>query len=556
MKTTYCFDHYFDYEEMTSMLKSLCEKHSDIMSLTSICTTVEKREVWAVELTNKKTGNGLAKPAFYIDGNTHAGEMTGSMAALHTIDVLATGYQECAEITKLLDENVIYVIPRITPDGAETYLKTPYSLRSVNRSYLKEKEGLTQEDVDNDGVLRMMRFKDPHGAWVKTDSFMRKRMPDEKEGEFYSVYAEGIVENFDGLNVKVQKPKWGLDFNRNYPFGWFCEVRQPGAGAYPLSNPENKAVVDFVLAHPNISCVATHHTSGGVILYPPGTKPEKTAHSFDMKVYKEIGKMGTSEMGYETINIFDHFMLDQANYSSGAFDDWCYENQGIYAYTIELWDLKNRIGKKEDWTNRKMDSDEEKLDTYLKTIEWVKENSPEAYKEFTPFVHPQLGEGEVGGFNYKFVVQNPPKHLLKQECEKTTKFMLRYAKVLPQINISSLKSEFISEGVYKIEAVIENKGYLPTYGSQNAKSLKIDEPVKVSLMHAKCLMGKNIEEIGDLEGFACIRSDYSYYGHISTGSAPAIQKKVEWIVEAEPGTEIKVLAFHPRAGKSLKTMML
>ena len=25
----------------------------------------------------------------------------------------------------------------------------------------------------------------------------------------------------------------------------------------------------------------------------------------DMKVYKEIGKMGTQEMGYEVINIFD-----------------------------------------------------------------------------------------------------------------------------------------------------------------------------------------------------------------------------------------------------------
>lgn len=52
-------------------------------------------------------------------------------------------------------------------------------------------------------------------------------------------------------------PYGGLDFNRNYPFGWFHESRQAGAGAYPLSNPENKAVVDFVLAHHNIGAVAT-----------------------------------------------------------------------------------------------------------------------------------------------------------------------------------------------------------------------------------------------------------------------------------------------------------
>ena len=556
MKTLTSFDHYYDYAEMTAMLKELLSLHEDIMTLTSICTTPEHHEVWAVELTQKKTGNALAKPAFYIDGNTHAGEVTGSMAALHTIDVLCTNYGQDAEITKLLDENVIYVIPRISPDGAETYLKTAYSLRSVNRNYLNENSGLTQEDVDHDGVLRMMRFPDPHGAWVKTDSFMRKRMPDEKTGEFYSVYTEGVIENYDGFSFKVQKPKWGLDFNRNYPYGWFSEVRQSGAGAYPLSNPETKAVVDFVLAHPNISAAATHHTSGGIILYPPGTKPEKTAHGFDMKVYKEIGKMGTQEMGYDVINIFDHFMVDQDNYSSGAFDDWCYENQGIFAYTIELWNLKERIGKKVDWSIRGQESDEDKLDTYLKIVEWVKENCPESYTEFTPFEHPQLGKGEIGGFDIKFVLQNPPKHLLKQECEKTTKFMLRYAKVLPQLNIASLISEKVSDGVYKIQAVVENTGYLPTYGSKNAKSLKLDEPVKVSVMHAKCLMGKNIEEIGDLEGFSCIQSDYSFYGLISTGTMPAICKKVEWLVEAEEGTEIKVLAFHPRSGKAMKSLIL
>ena len=556
MKTMTSFDHYYDYAEMSEMLKNLSETYPQIMSYSSLCTTCENREVWAVELTNKATGDALSKPAFYIDGNTHAGEVTGSMAALHTIDVLCTMYGHDAGITTLLDENTVYVIPRISPDGAETYLKSAYSLRSVNRSYLAEDEGLTQEDVDNDGVLRMMRFKDPHGAWVKTDSFMRRRMPDEKTGEFYSVYAEGVIENYNGFDFKVQKPKWGLDFNRNYPYGWFHEVRQPGAGAYPLSNPETKAVVDFVQSHPNISCVATHHTSGGVILYPPGTKPEKSGNPFDMKVYKEIGKMGTQEMGYEVINIFDHFMVDQENYSSGAFDDWCYENQGIFAYTIELWNLKERVGKKIDWSKQGNESDEDKLDTYLKIVQWAKENTPEAYKEFTSFVHPQLGEGEIGGFDSKFVLQNPPKHLLKQECEKTTQFMLRYAKVLPQLNVASLKAEKISENCYKVEAVIENQGYLPTYGSQNAKKLKLDTPVQVTLKNAVCLMGDETQKIGDLEGFASIRSDYTYYGLISTGTMPAIMKKTEWLIQAPSGTEIVIEAKHERAGTAAASVVL
>ena len=274
------------------------------------------------------------------------------------------------------------------------------------------------------------------------------------------------------------------------------------------------------------------------------------------------GKIGTYlvpglwEMGYEVINIFDHFMVDQENYSSGAFDDWCYENQGIFAYTIELWNLKERIGKKIDWSKQGIESDEDKLDSYLKIVEWVKENSPEAYKEFTPFVHPQLGKGEIGGFDPKFVLQNPPKHLLKQECEKTTQFMLRYAKVLPQLNIASLSAEKISEGCYKVEAVIENLGYLPTYGSQNAKKLKLDKPVEAVLNHGVCMIGESTQKIGDLEGFSGIPSDYTYYGLISTGTMPAMAKKVQWLVKAEAKTELVIEAKHERAGTACACIVL
>ena len=189
-------------------------------------------------------------------------------------------------------------------------------------------------------------------------------------------------------------------------------------------------------------------------------------------------------------------------------------------------------------------------------VEWVKENTPEAYKEFTSFVHPQLGEGEIGGFNPKFVLQNPPKHLLKQECEKTTQFMLRYAKVLPQLNVASLKAEKISENCYKVEAVIENQGYLPTYGSQNAKKLKLDTPVQVTLKNAVCLMGNETQKIGDLEGFASIRSDYTFYGLISTGTMPSIMKKTEWLIQAPAGTEIVVEAKHDRAGTASASVVL
>ncbi len=558
MKTTFSYDHYFLYDELTEICQYFTNKYPELCKLESICVTEEKRNQWALTLTNTKTGPALCKPAFYIDGNHHAGEVTGSMAAMHTLDYLLTNYGEDANVTKMLDTMTIYIIPRVSPDGAETYLATPYALRSVNRAYNLKDGGLKQEDLDADGVIRMMRVKDSKGAWKKGTQHslvMEKRQPDETEGEFYNVYIEGLIENYDGITIPTRKALWGLDFNRNYPFGWFSEVRQPGAGKYPLSNPENKAVVDFVLGHPNIGAVATHHTSGGVILYPPGTKPEKTASWQDMKFYKEIGKMAKQEMGYETINIFDSFMTDQENYSSGAFDDWCYQTQGILAYTLELWDLDNRAGKPIQWG--KIDTPEEELETFLAEVKWIVENCPQEITDWKEFDHPQLGKVELGGVNYKFTSQNPPKPFLLQEVEKTTRFCLRYAKALPSLSIDSVAINEVGKGIYEIEALVSNNGYLPTNISAEAKNLEVALPVKVSLEgNYDLICGEKIAEIGDLAGFGQIDTGIRYTGGISTSTSPVMTKKLTWVIKAEAGSSLKVVAFQQKAGKAAKEIQL
>ena len=116
----------------------------------------------------------------------------------------------------------------------------------------------------------MMRIKTPYGAWKidpATECSMTLREPSDVDGDFYDIYPEGVFEACDGdENIKTKKDVWGLDFNRNFPLGWFPDSRQPGAGKYPLSNPENKALVDFALAHNNIGGAAIGHTSGGMLL--------------------------------------------------------------------------------------------------------------------------------------------------------------------------------------------------------------------------------------------------------------------------------------------------
>lgn len=558
MKTTFSYDHYFMYEELSNHLHDLVSEYGHIMKLETIGTTPKNREVYAVTIT---FGNSDKKPAYYIDGNTHAGEVTGSMAAMHTIDYLVTNYGKDEKVTQLINDYTFYIIPRISPDGAEAYLGTEVKLRSVDRKYLTEtqEDGLYDADIDQDGVLRMMRVKTPYGAWkVHPDNnhLMLRRAPDDKEGTFYNVYPEGLIKNGDVDHVKIANPLWGLDFNRNYPFGWFSEVRQPGAGPYPLSNMENKAVVDFVLNHKNIGGVATHHTFGGMILCPPGTRPEKSSSKLDQRILKEIGKMGTEEMGYPVVQIFDAFTDDQEFYSSGAFDDWCYQQMGIPAYTTELWDLVSRSGIKQEWPN-KPKPDKEMAEEYKKILDWCHEHTPDAFKPWTAISHPQFGEVEIGGLDMKFTLQNPPKQFLLQEVEKTTRFCLRMAATLPELTFDHIDLEKMENEAYKITAYIANKGYLPTYLSDEAKKMKINEPVKVEVStNNATIMSETSFELGDLEGFSGIVTDYYYDHSINTHNHAPFMKKAIIYVNGKAGDSIHIKVSSQKAGCIEETLVL
>lgn len=560
MKTTFQYDHYYKYDELEKNLKYFSDKYPELCDLESICVTEENRNVYAMTITNKKTGAALDKPAFHIDGNTHAGEVTGSMAAMHAIDVLLTGYGEDKVITKILDRMTIYVVPRISPDGAETYLTTPYSIRSVNRVHNPENGGIRSEDLDGDGVIRMMRIPTPYGAWKKDkddSSIMAKRDPGDADGEFYDIYAEGNFEAFDGdENLKEKKQDWSLDFNRNYPYGWFPENRQAGAGKYPLSNPETKAMADWVIEHPNIGGVSTNHTSGGIILYPPGTRPSTAVSEKDINQFIEIANMGKEELGYEPLNIYDSFISDPANYDSGAFDDWCYQSQGIVAYTVELWDLAKRVGVPLVWNARNKESAQEELKRFVACMKWVKENAPEYYEDWKPFHHETFGDVEIGGFNFKFSQQNPPESFLNGVLEQMTRFMIRFAQSMPRLTIDTLTSEKVSDDIYKVTAVVGNLGYLPTNLTEEAKKLNISKEVEVTISGGKIVSGLEKTKIGNLEGYGSTSTGTNFYGNISTDYNAKARKKLTWVVQAKSGVEITVSCAQEKSGKASKTITL
>src|SRR5437016_14502752 len=135
------FDRFYRYAELTEHLREFARRRPDLFAVQSIGRSHEGRDIWLVVATNTASGPDTDKPAFWIDGNVHAGELTASTACLYFLHALAQGYGRDADITRLLDTRALYVCPRINPDGAEWALADkPRYIRSSTRSYPFDEE--------------------------------------------------------------------------------------------------------------------------------------------------------------------------------------------------------------------------------------------------------------------------------------------------------------------------------------------------------------------------------------------------------------------------------
>src|SRR5436305_2107101 len=103
------FDRYADNDMLDARLHSLADEYPQLCTRAEIGQSTEGRPIWLITLTNSATGADTDKPAQWMDGNLHATEVTGTMACLHTIHHLLTGYGHDESITRLLDERVLYV---------------------------------------------------------------------------------------------------------------------------------------------------------------------------------------------------------------------------------------------------------------------------------------------------------------------------------------------------------------------------------------------------------------------------------------------------------------
>ncbi len=560
------FDRYYRYNELTALLRAYAEENPGIVALESIGKSHEGRDIWLVTVTNLSSGPACDKPAFWCDGNIHASEVSASTAVIMVLHKLVEGHRAGDDETKrLLHERAFYLVPRFNPDGAEWALAdTPRIIRSSTRPYPYDEDdfyGLERQDIDGDGRILSIRVKDPNGPWKVAEEeprLLKKREPGENGGTYYRVVPEGLFHNFDEMTIRSRKMKQGLDLNRNFPSAWRLENEQYGAGPYPTSEPEVRAVVQAIVDRPNICGGISFHTFAGVLLRPPSRMPDDDIPPEDLWAYKTLGDAGHRMTGYPAISNFHEFKYHPKEVITGVFDDWMYEHRGIHAWTVEIWSPQRQAGitdyKYIDWFR------EHPFEDDLKLLKWSDEKlAGKGYEDWRPYQHPQLGEVEIGGWDPHFAFRNPPPDFLEAEVGPLADWAIWHAGTGPRLELRETKVELHGDTA-RIRVAVHNTGWLPTSVTKMAEDKKLcrgvvgeivktgEAPDTVGPAPAWLVSGSLRDVQGQLTGWSHVPTS-GFGWHMDATEDVAV---FDWVVAA-PG-EYEITVKHERAGTVRTTL--
>lgn len=549
------------YDELTDQLRAWARSFPELTRLVSLATTPEGREVWLLVVGHEPD---RVRPTAWIDGNLHASELAGSSVALAAAeDVLSCLVGDGppglpSAVRERIRAGRCFVVPRISPDGAEAVLTTGRYVRSVPRDDRPAPAAprWVSRDIDGDDAIRVMRVQDPTGDYVAADPanpdlLSAREVAD--EGPFWRVYPEGVVEPWDGFTVP--RPHFlsdnPIDLNRNFPWSWSPAHEQVGAGPFPTSEPEVRALVAFVSKHPEIVTWVNLHCYGGVFIRPLGHGPDSKMDQEDLAHYGLLAQWAKDHTGYPTVSGYHEFLYAPDQPIHGDIVDFAYHARGAFGVTVELWDLFQRLelpkpAKFVDWYGSLSRADQSKLAT------WDREhNASRVVRPWVKATHPQLGEVEVGGLDPRFGVWNPPPELLPEVCAGQSAVFLRLAATAPEVVIRSVVATPVGDGLTRIDAIVDNRGYLPTHGLPSAKALEWNTGLVATLVPGEgaALVDPHADRVtlGHLTGWGKgIGQGANELAYLRSPGNTASARATWWVRGAGPVT---VTVASPRTGE-------
>ena len=569
---------YLDFDGLTGALRSIVNG-SDLASMRSLGTSHQGREIWLVEIADRSGPPLEQRPGVLVVGNLSGDHLVGSSLALETLRFLVGADASEADLT----EHVIYVVPRLNPDGAEAMFNGP---RDGNRlsaiEFDADNDGRMNEDgpedLNGDGLITVMRVLDPLGAYmVDPDEPRLMKEADATQGETgtHTLYWEGIDNDGDGF---INEDGFGgvdLDrhFQHEYPY-W-----ERDAGYNMVGQPEARALMDFVIATRNIAAIVTFgHTdnlvtppgSGGGLTdatelelngfadasndeifsqgllgtpFQPGSpqlrgaqpgsdndpssgqRPVTTVNDADIEYFETVSE------AYKEITGIEEVAINKT--AAGAFFQYGYYHFGVPSFSTQGWALPSAEEEEEEEEEETgSDSSDARI---LSGFDGAGED---VFVPWSTHEHPDFGEVEIGGFR-PYMVTNPNASLLPELGAVHGEFVARLSSMLPRVRITSTEVEAHGGGVFTVTAHVQNTGYFPSALQHGVRSRSVD-PVSVQIQ---------IDPGDILTGAAKTHMIQRLEGSGAT-------QAVSWVIQGRDGASVEIRVRAEKGGSDTATVTL
>lgn len=291
-------DGYKNYNEILSTLEEYVNNYPDICELHDIGNSLGKyywdlgysayedyqHDIWALKISDNPHLEE-DEPCLLYDGGHHAREPIGPAVVMNFAEYLLSNYGTDPDVTDAINENQIWIVPVVNPDG--------YKL-----------------------VLDSLEV-----WWRKT-----------------------IRDNNENQQIDPFIPDWiepdGVDPNRNYGIYWGGDwptaipYKEPYRGPYSFSEPCTQAIRDLMGDHHFVTQLS-YHSYGEKFFYPWSYNP--TGYQTpDHALYSSLGTqlaLLTPALGsgsYQAMPFGSIVML------TGSTMDYAYGRHGIIIYSVEL----------------------------------------------------------------------------------------------------------------------------------------------------------------------------------------------------------------------------
>ena len=279
------FDRYHSPDEIEQALKTMSLAHGKLTELVPLAVSAGSHAFSILYIGPEAGRKAKRLPAILVAANMEGTVPLASEAALFLAQAILDK-PECRQ------DKGWYILPLGNPDAAANYFSKPLLLDSRNRRKhnddmddREDEDGA--DDIDRNGIITVMRARDPEGEWLALESeprLMKKADPVKGEKGLYKLYPEGVDNDGDGQYG--EDGPGGANVGVNFPhlFRYFSK----DGGQWAGSESESLGLIRFVFQHPEIAMSVTFGENNFCLVPPRGGR-KGDADFTKIKIPKYMG---------------------------------------------------------------------------------------------------------------------------------------------------------------------------------------------------------------------------------------------------------------------------